>query len=273
MPAHSRIVSAPCCPRTSAVFHQAQQQTGVEWRLVAAIAYQESHWDPRGDQRNERPRHDDAHRGHREAAARCRPPRSAAEHHRRRALPCRPETKPAATNPEPDRTWIALAAFNIGIGHLEDARVLAARQKLNPNSWSDLKKTLPLLAQTDLADQTKYGAGPRRPGRRFCRDGARVLRRAVAPGEALLRRPAAGGAIAIPWQTRGTPVNVCRRAREGRAKFPRLRRSACCHQGYRNECSVITDPYRQRTQKRLDGPGAPRYLVRPCDTFGMVGNR
>src|SRR4029077_17245144 len=58
---------------------------------------------------------------------------------------------------EPDRTWIALAAFNIGIGHLEEPRVLAVRQKLNPDSWSDLKKTLPLLAQTDLADQTKYG--------------------------------------------------------------------------------------------------------------------
>ena len=58
---------------------------------------------------------------------------------------------------EPDRTWIALAAFNIGIGHLEDARVLAARRKLNPDSWSDLKKTLPLLAQPDLADDTKHG--------------------------------------------------------------------------------------------------------------------
>ena len=50
---------------------------------------------------------------------------------------------------EPDRTWLALAAFNIGLGHLEDARILAQKQKLNPDLWSDVKKTLPLLAQPD----------------------------------------------------------------------------------------------------------------------------
>ena len=47
---------------------------------------------------------------------------------------------------EPDRTWLALAAFNIGLGHLEDARILAQKQKLNPDLWSDVKKVLPLLA-------------------------------------------------------------------------------------------------------------------------------
>jgi len=58
---------------------------------------------------------------------------------------------------EPDRTWLALAAFNIGIAHLEDARVLAQRQKLNPDLWSDVRKTLPLLAQQDYFLQAKYG--------------------------------------------------------------------------------------------------------------------
>src|SRR5206468_4183940 len=48
---------------------------------------------------------------------------------------------------EPDRTWLALAAFNIGVAHLEDARVLAQRQKLNPDLWSDVRKALPLLVQ------------------------------------------------------------------------------------------------------------------------------
>jgi len=48
---------------------------------------------------------------------------------------------------EPDRTWLALAAFNVGIGHLEDARILAQRQKLNPDLWSDVEKVLPLLAE------------------------------------------------------------------------------------------------------------------------------
>ncbi|WP_421021761.1 transglycosylase SLT domain-containing protein, partial [Klebsiella pneumoniae] len=36
---------------------------------------------------------------------------------------------------EPDRTWFALAAYNVGTGHLEDARTLAKREKLNPNKW------------------------------------------------------------------------------------------------------------------------------------------
>ena len=53
--------------------------------------------------------------------------------------------------------WVALAAFNIGGGHLEDARVLAARRGLSPDSWSDLKKTLLLRAQGDHADVTKCG--------------------------------------------------------------------------------------------------------------------
>jgi len=59
--------------------------------------------------------------------------------------------------PEPDRTWIALAAFNVGVAHLEDARVLAVKRKLNPDAWSDLKKTLPMLAQPGIAETTKYG--------------------------------------------------------------------------------------------------------------------
>ena len=51
----------------------------------------------------------------------------------------------------------ALAAFNIGLGHLEDARVLAQRQKLNPDLWSDLKKTLPLLALPEYYAYAKNG--------------------------------------------------------------------------------------------------------------------
>ena len=58
---------------------------------------------------------------------------------------------------EPDRTWLALAAFNIGIGHLEDARVLAQRQKLNPDLWSDVQKVMPLLAEPDHYVTLKNG--------------------------------------------------------------------------------------------------------------------
>jgi membrane-bound lytic murein transglycosylase F len=145
-------------PAYVALFHQAQQQSGIDWRLVAAIAYQESHWDPQATSatnvRGMMMLTEDTARRLR-VVDRLDARQSIVAGARyladlKRSLP------PRIT--EPDRTWIALAAFNIGIGHLEDARVLAARQKLSPDSWSDLKKTLPLLAQTDLADHTKYGA-------------------------------------------------------------------------------------------------------------------
>jgi membrane-bound lytic murein transglycosylase F len=58
---------------------------------------------------------------------------------------------------EPDRTWLALAAYNIGIAHLEDARLLAQKRKLDPDSWPDLKKTLPLLAKPEYASKLRYG--------------------------------------------------------------------------------------------------------------------
>lgn len=144
-------------PVYAGLFQQAQQLTGIEWRLVAAIAYQESHWNPQATSetnvRGMMMLTEDTARRLR-VVDRLDPRQSIVAGARyladlKKSLPQRIA--------EPDRTWIALAAFNIGIGHLEDARVLAARQKLNPDSWSDLKKTLPQLAQTDRADQTKYG--------------------------------------------------------------------------------------------------------------------
>jgi membrane-bound lytic murein transglycosylase F len=46
---------------------------------------------------------------------------------------------------EPDRTLMALAAYNLGLGHLEDARKLTAEIGRNPHAWSDVRATLPLL--------------------------------------------------------------------------------------------------------------------------------
>ena len=48
---------------------------------------------------------------------------------------------------EPDRTWLTLAAYNVGYGHLEDARILTQRRGQDPDSWPDVRANLPLLAQ------------------------------------------------------------------------------------------------------------------------------
>lgn len=58
---------------------------------------------------------------------------------------------------EPDRTWLALVAYNVGMGHLRDARTLARRLGKDPNTWADLKEILPLLAQKSYYKTLKYG--------------------------------------------------------------------------------------------------------------------
>ena len=58
---------------------------------------------------------------------------------------------------EPDRTWMALAAYNVGTGHLEDARILAQGDGADQDKWIDVKKYLPLLSQKKWYTQTRYG--------------------------------------------------------------------------------------------------------------------
>ena len=59
--------------------------------------------------------------------------------------------------PEPDRTYMALAAYNIGWGHLEDARALAKRMDKDSDSWQDVSSTLPLLRQKKYYRSLPHG--------------------------------------------------------------------------------------------------------------------
>ena len=59
--------------------------------------------------------------------------------------------------PESQRMWFALASYNIGYAHIEDARKLAESMELNPNAWRDLKKVLPLLQKRKYYQKTRYG--------------------------------------------------------------------------------------------------------------------
>ena len=58
---------------------------------------------------------------------------------------------------EPDRTWLAVAAYNVGLGHLEDARVLTQQAGRNPDRWEDVREFLPLLSQERWYTRTKRG--------------------------------------------------------------------------------------------------------------------
>jgi membrane-bound lytic murein transglycosylase F len=56
-----------------------------------------------------------------------------------------------------DRLLIALAAYNIGQGHIYDARELAQKKGLDPDKWESLSKTLPLLQYKKYYMNTQYG--------------------------------------------------------------------------------------------------------------------
>jgi membrane-bound lytic murein transglycosylase F len=58
---------------------------------------------------------------------------------------------------EPDRTLLALAAYNVGFGHLEDARILTQRGGKNPDLWRDVREFLPLLSHREYYSKSKYG--------------------------------------------------------------------------------------------------------------------
>lgn len=152
---HERVKTL--LPQYRALFHDAQERTGIEWRLLAAIAYQESQWDSAATSET-------GVRGFmqitEETAKRLgvRNLLDPAENVLAAARYLRElKDKLPSRIAEPERTWMALAAFNIGLGHLEDARILAQRQKLDPDLWTDVKKVFPLLALPEYFAQARLG--------------------------------------------------------------------------------------------------------------------
>ena len=57
----------------------------------------------------------------------------------------------------PDQTFFALAAYNIGQGHVRDARQLAQKMGLDPDKWASLTQTLPLLRFRKYYQDSLYG--------------------------------------------------------------------------------------------------------------------
>ncbi len=144
-------------PKYAHLFKQAQEITGIDWRLLAAISYQESHWDtfntsPTGVRGLMMLTEDTADRMG--VSDRLDPKQSIPAGAKYVNLML--ESIPSRV-PEPDRTYMSLASYNIGYAHVEDARVLAQRLKLNPDSWADVKKTLVMLNNPKYYVNAKYG--------------------------------------------------------------------------------------------------------------------
>ncbi len=151
------IRSNTLLPKYKQLFKQAQEITGIDWRLLAAISYRESHWDTF----NTSPTNVRGLMMLTESTAdqmgvtdRLDPKQSIPAGAKYISLLI--DTIPGRV-PEPDRTYMALAAYNIGYAHVEDARVLAQRHGLNPNSWADIKKTLVMLNNPEYYSTVKYG--------------------------------------------------------------------------------------------------------------------
>lgn len=129
----------------------------LSWQMLAAIAYQESHWDPnatsptgvRGMMMLTR---DTAERM--KISNRTDPEQSikAGSEYLHMLIGQMPQTIPTE-----DRIWYALAAYNMGLGHLLDVRRLTKQLGGDPDNWLDVKKNLPLLAEKRYYSKLKYG--------------------------------------------------------------------------------------------------------------------
>ena len=138
-------------------FQQAANKLQEDWRLLAAIGYQESHWNPlaisptgvRGIMMLTRRTAAEMGITNRVNAG------SSIQGGSRYFSQLKKRIPKEITGP--DRTWFALAAYNIGLGHIEDARQITKQLGGNPDKWMDVRNNLPLLMQKRWYKQTRHG--------------------------------------------------------------------------------------------------------------------
>ncbi len=175
-------------PALKARFVEAEQATGLDWRLIAAIGYQESHWDPMatsptGVRGLMMLTEDTARR----VQVRDRLDARESILGGARYLVLMRDAVPQRI-PEPDRTYLALAAYNVGLGHLEDARILAQRAGLDPDQWQNVRQVIARLADPQVYPTLKHGYARGHEALRFVdnvRNYMDILDR-LAPREAAL---------------------------------------------------------------------------------------
>ena len=144
-------------PKYKKYFQQAAKHYKLDWQLLAAMSYQESHWDP----------HAKSPTGVRGIMMLTLP--TAKEMNVKNRLNPeqsiwggarylnKMENRLPESIPEPDRSYMALAAYNVGFGHLMDGRELAQRLNKNPDNWSELAEVLPLLSRKQYYKSLAHG--------------------------------------------------------------------------------------------------------------------
>ena len=144
-------------PKYQAWFKTAAEQHNLPWTLLAAQSYVESHWNPRaksptgvrGIMMLTQPTAKEVGVSNRlDAESNIF---GGAEY----LAKLKKRIDEAIT--DPDRTWLALAAYNVGMGHLRDAQSLAKQLGKNSRQWADLKTVLPLLSQKKHYKKLKHG--------------------------------------------------------------------------------------------------------------------
>jgi len=144
-------------PKYKDYFKMASIRHGVDWHLLGAIGYQESHWDPKavsptGVRGIMMLTIDTAKR----IGVKNRTDEKQSIFGGARYFAYLKEKIPKQIK-DPDRTWFALASYNVGFGHVEDARILTQRAGANPDRWDDVREFLPLISKKKWYTRTRYG--------------------------------------------------------------------------------------------------------------------
>lgn len=144
-------------PEYQDLFIAAGKEQQLDWRLLAAIGYQESHWDPdavsptgvRGIMMLTQ-----VTAGSIGIDDRVDPAQSI---HGGADYLKQIKARFIESIEEPDRTWFALAAYNVGYGHVQDARRITQQMGEHPDQWINVKQSLPLLTQRNWYEHTRHG--------------------------------------------------------------------------------------------------------------------
>ena len=143
-------------PQYQSIIKEAADQYGFDWRLIAAVVYQESHFDleatsytgVKGIMQLTQTTAEEM-----DITDRLDPEQSI----RGGVKYLRNLYDLFDTAREPDRTLITLASYNVGRGHVLDAQKISETKGFDPNSWAALEQVLPLLMYPKYYKDTKHG--------------------------------------------------------------------------------------------------------------------